>query len=137
MKRQDCRSFSILKTLTGYRPYSHSVSRSPSNAMGSWRFIMPWCLSHRITGSIFGKYEPVSGVRIVERGRKIQEEKKNEGRLEGERGREPVLSLSPPFPSSHVFPVYNLTRSQLSAALYYLNAWNRLGKYLFGRRFEI
>ena len=24
MKRQECRSFSILKTLTGYRPYSHS-----------------------------------------------------------------------------------------------------------------
>ena len=39
--------------------------------------------------------------------------KKNEGRLEGERGRE--------------LPVYNLTRSPLTAALYYLNAWNRLG----------
>ena len=25
LKRQDCRSFSILKTLTGYRPYSQSV----------------------------------------------------------------------------------------------------------------
>ena len=32
---------------------------------------------------------PVPGVQIVERGRKIREEKKNnEGRLEGERGRE-------------------------------------------------
>ena len=26
----------------------------------------------------------------------------------------------------HVFPVYNLTRSPLTAALYYLNALNRL-----------
>ena len=33
------------------------------------------------------------------------------------------LALAPPPP---VFPVYNLTRSPLSAALYYLNAWNRL-----------
>ena len=40
---------------------------------------------------------PVPGVQIVERGRKIHEEKKNEGRL-------------PPPP---IFPVY-------------LNAWNRL-----------
>ena len=30
---------------------------------------------------------PVPGVQIVERGRKIHEEKKNEGRLERERGR--------------------------------------------------
>ena len=39
-----------------------------------------------------------------------------------------VLSLSPPtaqFPLP-VFSVYNLTRSPLTAALYYLNAWNRL-----------
>ena len=41
---------------------------------------------------------------MVERGRKIHEEKKNEGRLEGERGRK--RSRPPP-----VFPVYNLTRS--------------------------
>ena len=53
----------------------------------------------------------VPGVQIVEGGRKIHEEKKNEGRL----------SLS--------FPVYNLTRSPLTAALYYLNAWNRLSSY--------
>ena len=36
-----------------------------------------------------------------------------------------VLSISPPSPPL-VFPVYNLTRSPLTAALYYLNAWNRL-----------
>ena len=29
-------------------------------------------------------------------------------------------------PAPLVFPVYNLTRSLLTAALYYLNAWNRL-----------
>ena len=51
--------------------------------------------------------------------------KKNEGRLEGERGRELIISLSPPlYPP--VFLVYNLTRSPLTASLYYLNAWNRL-----------
>ena len=38
-----------------------------------------------------------------------------------------VLSLSPPpFHPRPVFPMYNLTRSPLTAALYYLNAWNRL-----------
>ena len=46
---------------------------------------------------------PVPGVQIVERGRKIHEEKKNEGRL-------PPL---PPISPSPIFPVY-------------LNAWNRL-----------
>ena len=50
---------------------------------------------------------------MVERGRKIHEEKKNEGRLEGERGRELSLVLAPPPPVlpsvSPVFP----------AALYY------------------
>ena len=45
----------------------------------------------------------------MERGRKIHEEKKNEGRLQGER-------------------VYNVTRSPLTAGLYYLDAWNRLIK---------
>ena len=43
---------------------------------------------------------------MVERGRKIHEEKKNERRLEGERGRKRSRP-PPPF----VFPVYNLTRS--------------------------
>ena len=39
------------------------------------------------------------------------------------------LALAPPPPSPPLphFPVYNLTRSPLTAALYYLNAWNRLG----------
>ena len=37
----------------------------------------------------------------------------------------PIPLLVPP-----VFPVYNLTRSPLTAALYYLNAWNRLGTIL-------
>ena len=50
--------------------------------------------------------------------------KKNEGRLEGERGKEGCRSRPHP-----VFPVYNLTRSPLTAALYYLNAWNRLASY--------
>ena len=45
---------------------------------------------------------------MVERGRKIHEEKKNEGRLEGERGRK---RSRPPPPPPPVFPVYNLTRS--------------------------
>ena len=35
------------------------------------------------------------------------------------------LALAPP-PAPPVFPVYNLTRSPLTAALYYLNAWSRL-----------
>ena len=33
-----------------------------------------------------------------------------------------------PPPAPPVFPVYNLTRSPLTATLYYLNAWNRLTK---------
>ena len=49
--------------------------------------------------------------------------RKKKGRLEGERGGN--FSRSRP-PSPAVFPVYNLTRSPLTAALYYLNAWNRL-----------
>ena len=57
--------------------------------------------------------------------------KKNAGRLEGERGRQCVLSLSPPPPPTPVFPVYNLTRSPLTAALYYLNTWNRLVLHAF------
>ena len=53
--------------------------------------------------------------------------KKNDGRLEGERGRECVTSLSPPLPPPPtVFLVYNLTRAPLTASLYYLNPWNRL-----------
>ena len=47
---------------------------------------------------------------------KIHEEKKR-----GETG----LSLSFPLPPP-VFPVYNLTRTPLTAALYYLNTWNGL-----------
>ena len=35
------------------------------------------------------------------------------------------FSLAPP-PPSPVFPVYNLTRFLLTAALFYLKAWNRL-----------
>ena len=65
---------------------------------------------------------PVLGVQIVERGRKIHEEKKREETRGGKR--EGFLALGPPPPS--VFPVYNLTRSPLTAALNYLNAWNRL-----------
>ena len=37
-----------------------------------------------------------------------------------------LASASSPPPLSLIFPVYNLTRSPLTAALYYLNAWNRL-----------
>ena len=58
---------------------------------------------------------------------------KKEGRLEGERGREgrkgegTSLALSPPPPPPPpVLPVYNLTRSPITAVLYYLNAWNTL-----------
>ena len=59
-------------------------------------------------GKIFSLFQ------IVERGRKIHEEKKM---------RAPPL-FSPPLP---VFPVYNLTRSPLTAALYYpMNPWNML-----------
>ena len=47
------------------------------------------------------------GVQIVERGRKIHEEKKR-----------------PPPPTR--FPGVQLTRSPLTTALYYLDAWNRL-----------
>ena len=60
---------------------------------------------------------------MVERGRKIHEEKKNERRLEGERGRKRSRgggggggggggkTPPPPPPPPSVFPVYNLTRS--------------------------
>ena len=48
--------------------------------------------------------------------------KKKRGMNRGGKG-ERVLSPPPLFPP--VFPVYNLTRSPLTAALY-LNAWNRL-----------
>ena len=60
-------------------------------------------------------------------------EKKNEGRLEGERGRELPRSRPPPVPfPPPVFPVYNLTRSLFTAALYYLNAYyNGLTRYTF------
>ena len=62
---------------------------------------------------------------------KFTKRKKNEGRLEGERGRERrSLTLAPPRsapPPRPVFLVYNFTRSLLTAALYYLNAWNRVG----------
>ena len=47
------------------------------------------------------------------RGRKIHDEKKKRGQTRGGKGKG-TLSL------------YNLTRSPLTAALYYLNAWNRL-----------
>jgi len=50
------------------------------------------------------------------RGKKFTKKKNNEGRLDSR-------SRPPPSP---VFSVYNLTRSPLTAALYYLNAWNRL-----------
>ena len=46
-----------------------------------------------------------SSSNTLEHGTKIQEETKK---------------------TTAVFPVYNLTRSPLTAALYYLNAWNRL-----------
>ena len=36
-------------------------------------------------------------------------------------------------PPQPVFPVYNLTRSPLTAPLYYLNAWNRLADIHSGR----
>ena len=49
---------------------------------------------------------PVSGVQIEERGRKIHEEKKNLGRLEGP---------PPRFPGV-----------QFNSLPYYLNTWNRL-----------
>ena len=49
-----------------------------------------------------GRGSPVPGVQIVERGRKIHQERKNEGRLEGERGREFSRSC-PPLP-----PVFRL-----------------------------
>ena len=69
----------------------------------------------------------IPGVPIVESGRKLHEEnkKKNEGSLEGKAGEN---SRSRPTPPPPVFPVYHLTRSPLTAALYYLNAWNRLEK---------
>ena len=57
---------------------------------------------------------------MVERGGKIHEAKKK---------KEGSLALAPPpVPRPPVFPVYNLTRSPLTAALYYLNAWNRLSE---------
>ena len=65
---------------------------------------------------------PVPGVQIVQRGRKIHEERKNEGRLEGERGRELSRSRLPSFSRCTTY----LTRPPLTAVLYYLNAWNRL-----------
>ena len=57
----------------------------------------------------------------TERGRKVHEGK----RLEGEKGETRSLVLAPP-PPPPVSSVYNLTRSPLTPALYYLNAWNRL-----------
>ena len=50
-------------------------------------------------------HQPVPGVEIVERGRKIHEEKRTRGDQKGEKT---SLALAPPPP---VFPVYNLTRS--------------------------
>ena len=45
---------------------------------------------------------------MVERGRKIHEEKKKRGETRGGKGEK---TLSPPSPAPPVFPVYNLTRS--------------------------
>ena len=70
----------------------------------------------------------VPGVQIVEGGKNIQEEeKKNAGRLEGEMGREQqfvnnvyrhsLALASRLVPPPLILPVYNLTRSPLTAAL--------------------
>jgi len=75
----------------------------------TWKELHLTPLVSRNQDTSYIKTWPVPGVQIVERGRKIHEEKKNDGRLEGEK-------------------VYNVTRSPLTAALYYLNAWNRLIK---------
>ena len=45
-------------------------------------------------------------------------------------------SSPPPPHSPPVFPVYNLTLSPLTAALYYLNAWNRLSLFITLRILE-
>ena len=59
----------------------------------------------------------VPGVQIVERGRKIDEEKK-EGKLERGKGREPLKVPSPSLQSPLVFPLvvlaYDFTRSTSS-----------------------
>ena len=47
------------------------------------------------------------------------------------RSRPPLPPPSFPPPNA-VFPTYNLTRSPLTAALYYLNAWNKLTSFLNG-----
>ena len=68
---------------------------------------------------------------MVERGRKIHEEKRGETRGgKGERRMfTGVPSLSPPPPASPVFSLYNLTRFPITAVVYYLNAsGNRLDK---------
>ena len=48
--------------------------------------------------------------------------KKKRGETRGGKGERTAFRPPPP-----VFPVYNLTRSLLTSALYYLNAWNRVG----------
>ena len=64
--------------------------------------------------------QPVPGIQIqiVERGRKIHEEKNTRG---DQRGKGEGNLVPPP-----VLPVYNLTCSPLTTALYYLSTWNRL-----------
>ena len=46
------------------------------------------------------------------------------------------IARPPPPHSPPVFPVYNLTLSPLTAALYYLNAWNRLSLFITLRILE-
>ena len=71
-------------------------------------------------------HQPVPGVQIAERGKKIHAEKKNRGRTRGGKGGQNAFSRSHHPPPRPVFPVYNLSRSPFTAVLYYLNAWNRL-----------
>lgn len=60
-----------------------------------------------------------------EKGReKNSPRKKKDGETRGGKG-EGKSSPPPSFPSPR-FPIYKLTRSPLTAALYYLKAWNRL-----------
>ena len=54
-------------------------------------------------------HQPVPGVEIVERGRKIHEEKKERGETRRGKGEKTSPALVTPPPP--VFPVYNLTRS--------------------------
>ena len=96
------------KDLLRFRPHLEIMMQSKVQISCALRRMLCCQYSQRSPGyeSKSGYVLAGPGVQIVERGRKIHEEKKR--------------------PPPTRFPGVQLTRSPLTTALYYLDAWNRL-----------